>query len=253
MNAEGPPDAIGEVLVIQPDPLDPMYELEGWFAEARVGWTCVRPYVGETVPERLEADGLVVLGGDMSSLDDAGYPWLEEIRALQRDAAAQGKPSLGICLGAQLMAQAFGGRTAVGDHGLETGVVRVDWLPAAAVDVVHVGLPAPFLAGTMHGDMVCDLPADATWLGTGTAYPHQSFRVGQSSWGVQFHPEINHEAYQSWVAAHRDPTDLDLDRLRRGGDDLLANEMEVLRGNRSLILNFAELVRATPDLGGRVR
>lgn len=253
MNAGGPPDAIGEVLVIQPDPLDPMYELERWFAEARVGWTCVRPYAGEPVPEQLEADGLVVLGGDMSSLDDAGYPWLEDIRALQRDASDRQVPSLGICLGAQLMAQAFGGRTAVGDRGLETGVARVEWLPAAAADPVHAGLPNPFLAGTMHGDMVAELPEDATWLGTGPEYPHQAFRVGRTSWGVQFHPEINHAAYLTWVHNHRNPSEQDRERLTSGGEDLLAHEDVVLRGNRRLIGNFTGVLRAAADLGAASR
>jgi len=232
------------LLVVQPDPADPLFELAGWFREAGVSWTYIRPFEGEPVPDRLDADGLVVLGGDMSSLDDAGYPWLEDIRALQRIAAEEGSPSLGICLGAQLMGQAFGGETAVGDRGLETGVVRVDWLDAAQHDELVAGLASPFLAGTMHGDTVSALPPDAVWLGAGEAYAHQAFRVGHSSWGVQFHPEINHSNYQLWADSHHDASRESQRRLREGGLDLMLNQDEVLRGNRSLAGRFAAMVHA---------
>ena len=180
--------ACRHVLVVQPDPVAPLFRAEAWLREEGVEWTTVRPFAGDRVPDRLELDGLVVLGGSMSSLDGALYPWLEDIRALQRAAAAQGKPSLGICLGAQLMAQAFGGATAKGDCGLEAGVAWVDWLPTASEDPVLSGLAGPFPTGTMHGDMVAVLPQDAVLLGTGPVYPHQAFRVGATSWGVQFHP-----------------------------------------------------------------
>lgn len=236
------------LVVVQPDPADPLFELAGWFHEAGVWWTCVRPFEGEPVPDRLDADGLVVLGGDMSSLDDAGHPWLEDIRALQRIAAEQGSPSLGICLGAQLMAQAFGGETAVGDRGLEAGVVRVDWFEAAQDDELVAGLPSPFMAGTMHGDTVTALPPAAVWLGSGDVYRHQAFRFGETSWGVQFHPELNHGAYQVWVDSHHDShhdeSPENQRRLSEGGRDLMRHEDEVLRGNRALAGRFAATVHA---------
>jgi len=236
------------VLVVQPDPLDPLFELEGWFREAGVDWTCIQPFEGHPVPEYLDADGLVVLGGDMSSLDDAEHPWLEDVRALQRDAADRGLPSLGICLGGQLMAQAFGGDTAVGDRGLETGVVRVSWLDAAQDDRLVAGLPEPFPAGAMHGDAVTTLPPEAVWLGAGAVYRFQAFRVGETSWGVQFHPELNRGGYQLWVEAHRDASAEELEFLEAGGRDLQRDEVEVLAANRHLIQRFVSLLEE-PERG----
>lgn len=241
------PAAGAHVLVVQPDPLGRLFQLTSCLRYEQVGLEHVRPYDDGRVPARLEADGLVVLGGHMSSLDDAEIPWLEGIRALQRDAATQGKPSLGICLGGQLMAQAFGGTTAIGEAGLETGTVEVDWLPAAADDPLVGGLNGPHVAGTMHGDTVTTLPASAVWLGTGSPYPHQVFRVGRTSWGIQFHPELDRAGYQLWMDAHEDPTSEDLERLQAGGKALEGVEDAVLRGNRALLRSFLRLLRPQPQ------
>jgi len=243
------------VLVIQPDPLGRLFQLAGCFETENVDAVPVRPYEDEQVPARLDADGLIVLGGHMSSLDDADFPWLADIRALQRDAAAQGKPSLGICLGAQLMAQAFGGSTAVGEAGLETGTVEVDWLPDADRDPLLNGLPSPHLAGTMHGDAVTELPPGAVWLGTAPLYRHQAFRVGDASWGLQFHPELDLAAYHLWVDSHQTPTPADRERLDAGAKALQRDEDKVLRGNRILLRTFLRLLRHStrPESAGERR
>lgn len=248
-NGEVGTGAAIEVLVVQPDPADPLCELDGWLRAANLGWQVVQPFAGTRVPTKLESDGLIVLGGDMSSLDDALYPWLEDVRSLQRNAASQQKPSLGICLGAQLMAQAFGGRTAVGSRGLESGIVEVEWLREAEEDLLMADLPAPFLAGTMHGDEVIELPDGATWLGRGTVYPHQAFRVGATSWGVQFHPEINLQVYTGWVEDHHTPTVEDLHRLTNGAKNFRRVERDVLDANRTMVRKFAGIVDSTASAG----
>src|SRR6478735_175203 len=74
----------------------------GWLAGAGVGCEVVRPYLGETVPERAD-DGLIVLGGEAAAWEDERYPWLPATRDLIRGSVEGGVPTLGICLGAQLM------------------------------------------------------------------------------------------------------------------------------------------------------
>ncbi len=71
--------------------------------------------------------------------------------------------------------------------------------------------------------------------------------------GVQFHPEINHAAYLTWVHDHRNPSEQDRERLASGDEDLLAHEDVVLRGNRRLISNFTGVLRAAADLGAASR
>jgi len=83
------------LLVVQPDPLGPISQLGRRFEEVGITMRVVRPYAGDSVAPTLDDDGLVVMGGDMSSLDDEAYPWLEDIRVLMRAAAELGKPTLG--------------------------------------------------------------------------------------------------------------------------------------------------------------
>jgi GMP synthase (glutamine-hydrolysing) len=230
------------ILLVRPDPLGRPFEMTDCLAVERVEAVEVRPYDGEPVPVELDLDGLIVLGGNMSSLDDHDFPWLADIRSLQLSAAAQSRPSLGICLGAQLMAQAFGGTTARGAAGFEAGVIEVSWLPAAVEDPLVSSLPGPHLAAAMHGDAVVDLPAGCAWLAAGDSYPYQAFRFGEASWGVQFHPELNLDGYRLWVDAHEDPTSEDAERLRRGGEELAWAEADVLEGNRRLLRRFLRML-----------
>ncbi|MDM7855441.1 type 1 glutamine amidotransferase [Cellulomonas alba] len=174
------------------------------FTAAGLDVRVVAAFAGEAVPAPDEVgDGLVVLGGPFSVRDDAAAPWLAEVRALLAEVTV---PTLGICLGAQLLAVARGGRVQVdAPPGLEGGVVDVRWRPEVAEDPV-LG-PVAALADarhatpslTLHRDAVVDLPAKAVWLGSSQTYPYQAFRVG-AAWGVQFHPESSVESVARWAA-----------------------------------------------------
>ncbi|MGH8869178.1 MAG: type 1 glutamine amidotransferase, partial [Actinomycetes bacterium] len=75
-----------------------------WLGEAGVRVVEVRPYAGEPVPDRVEADGLVVCGGELGAEEDQRGPWLPATRALLRRAVEERVPTLGLCLGGQLLA-----------------------------------------------------------------------------------------------------------------------------------------------------
>jgi GMP synthase (glutamine-hydrolysing) len=187
----------------------------------------------------------------MSSLDDHVYSWLSDIRCLITDAASQRKPTLGICLGAQLMAQAFGGNVTRGDQGLEAGVVRVSLRPEAAEDPLMAGLPDPFLVGAMHGDMIAQLPDSAVWLGMTTQYPHQAFRVGDASWGVQFHPELSPAVYRQWLSLVNGNDTISVERAGRGMKEFEKQDRTVVVHTESLARRFAELVRGAAPLSAK--
>lgn len=230
------------VLVVQPDPLGKISRFGPWLRARGISLRTVRPYRRDVrLPSDLEHDGLIVMGGHMSALDDDHLPWLDDIRRLLRNASRAGRPTLGVCLGGQLMAQAFGGRVTVGDRGIETGVASVRWREEAADDGLFGSLPDPFAVGTMHGDMVEFLPPDAVWLGESAQYPHQAFRVGDSSWGIQFHPEIGHHQYRDWADVFAG-TDADRVLVEQGAAALTRSHDEVLAGTRVLADRFADLV-----------
>ncbi|WP_425956023.1 type 1 glutamine amidotransferase [Xylanimonas sp. McL0601] len=165
----------------------------------------VRLDLGEPVPAAGEVgSGLVVLGGHMSAYDDAVAPWLPATRALLADAVRDGVPTLGVCLGAQLLAVATGGTVAVAaPPGREAGVVSVHWRAGAASDpvlgpVVAAARDGVTRAVSMHADAVCELPPGAAWLGWSHQYPYQAFRLG-SALGVQFHPEAGKSIALDWA------------------------------------------------------
>jgi len=204
----------------------------------------VRLDQGEPVPSLAEVGhGLLVLGGEMTAHSDAEAPWLPAVRALLAETSRTGVPTLGICLGAQLLAVARGGRVQVAaPPGPEIGVVDLRWRPDAAADA----LVGPLLAGritpqvTWHDDAVVDLPSGAVWLASSAMYPYQAFRIG-SAWGVQFHPEVSPATVAAWAAGRDDVDELDL------VTDLAAREEQVTSLARGLAQRFSELVRTRAD------
>ncbi|MFC6704304.1 type 1 glutamine amidotransferase [Flexivirga alba] len=232
------------VLVVQPAADDELGRFSGWLDEQGVAIHTVRPYDGDVVPDRLRADGLIVLGGDMSCNDTARFPWLEQIRALFRDAVLQHRPTLGICLGGQLLAQSLGGTVVKGSHGVEAGVVAVSATDEAVGDALFDGLGPDFQVASMHGDTIERLPDGAVLLGTSNPYPQQAFRAAPNAWGVQFHPEISPATYAEWAGAFRSSDQDERDRVARGIDDLVAADAAVLEAATLLATRFAALVQS---------
>jgi len=232
-----------QVLVIQPDALVPLDQFATWLVDAGINTQLVQPFDGDPVPNHLDHDGLLVLGGSMSAYDDHQHPWLADIRALLRTAVEQQRPVLGICLGGQLLAQACGGEVSLGDRGLESGLVRLRGRPEARTDVLLGQLPAEFVSTAMHSDMVNRLPEGAVWLADGTDYPHQAFAIGNTAWGLQFHPEVSLATYQTWVEAAAEPGSPLRHRLEAQTGALVGNR-DVQRAGRHLVQAFGAIVTA---------
>jgi GMP synthase-like glutamine amidotransferase len=167
---------------------------------ADLGARCdvVRPYEGDAVPSPDGVDGLVVLGGAMNAEQDAEHPYLPAVVLALRDAHRGGIPTLGVCLGGQLLARALGARVWRKDAP-EVGYFPIDFTAAGRADPLFRDLPSPFLTLQWHEDAF-DLPAGATLLADSRRDTLQAYRSGWS-YGVQFHPEVRTHEVAAWSRA----------------------------------------------------
>ena len=149
-----------------------------------------------------EYGGLIILGGPMGVYEEAKYPWiLKEIMLIQ-EALRQKKPILGICLGAQLLSKAAGGRVVKGP------VPEIGWHPIRLDDWFYKRNPLFFqidhtkehMVFQWHGDCF-DIPTQGYRLAWNEAYPHQAFCFNGNAVGLQFHPEMTEAMIADWVAS----------------------------------------------------
>lgn len=148
-------------------------------------------------------DLLVIMGGPIGVYEQADYPFLKDEIACIAKRLSQGKPTLGICLGAQLMAAALGAKVYPGTNGKEIGWAPIrsaledDKLPSWFTPLLEPGLHILH----WHGDTF-DLPAGATRLARTDRYENQAFIYGGSALGLQFHPEVTAHDLESWYVGH---------------------------------------------------
>ncbi len=157
-----------------------------------------RLYAGQALPRIEEVDLLVVLGGPMSVNDDALHPWLGEEKRYLQQAIARGIPTLGICLGAQLLAAVLGARVFANAQ-REIGWFPVEATPAAATSPLFALFPPVLPVFHWHGETF-DLPSGATHLARSAACEHQAFSYGDLVLGLQFHLETTPAAVASLIS-----------------------------------------------------
>ena len=155
------------------------------------------PRRGDTLPDPATLSGAIVTGSH--AMVSHREPWSESTGAWLRQLVARHTPVLGICFGHQLLADALGGEA--GDHpvGMEIGTVQVELKPEAADDPLTRGLPQRFDAHVVHRQSALRLPEGAVLLAGNAFEATQAFRIGDSAWGVQFHPEFDDEIMRGYV------------------------------------------------------
>jgi GMP synthase-like glutamine amidotransferase len=166
-------------------------------AEAHADVDLRSVWQGAPVPETAAGyDGLVVLGGEQSALDDADYPSLPKIVSLIQSFMAADKAVLGICLGAQLVARAAGATNILG-RPVEFGWHEVKPTAAGRADPLIAALGEGSPVFHWHLDTFT-LPPGAVHLATSAATEFQAFRLQRAVYGLQFHFEADRPLVSEW-------------------------------------------------------
>lgn len=179
--------------------------IRNWAAARGAELTGTRLFAGERPPPPADLDGLVVMGGPMNIYQEDCHPWLGPEKTFIADAVAAGRVVVGICLGAQLLADVLGARVRrnrwreigwlpVRRTGAAAGTPLADLLPEA-VEVFH-----------WHGDTF-DLPPGAVHLAASTACAQQAFLHHDRVLGLQFHLETTPDSARELIARCGDELD----------------------------------------------
>lgn len=166
-----------------------------WLNKQKAVVSRTRFFENPSLPEINGIDLVVVMGGPMSANDDKSFGWLSAEKEFIKKAAGFGVPVLGICLGAQLIASAFGSRV------YKNPQKEIGWLQIKKTllkkDVFN--FPHEFMAFHWHADTF-DLPEAARLLASSKVCRNQAFQIGKNVIGLQFHLEATRESVKSLLA-----------------------------------------------------
>ena len=191
------------ILVFEHHPSSPAGLVGKRMAARSAGVTTLDAQRGCDLPmDAMGHDGLLLLGGAMNAYDDACCRHFPALLDLARAFAASHRPVLGVCLGGQLLARAWGAEVHLG-AAPEFGLVELETTQAAATDPLLAGAPARVPAMQWHDDTF-DLPQGAVPLLTGSACRNQAFRVADVVWAFQCHFEADRSTMVEWAAYRRD-------------------------------------------------
>lgn len=172
--------------------------IEQWIAAQGYRLRISHLYDGDALPALDDFDRLVIMGGPMNIYEDEQYPWLAAERDFIRRAIDAGKSAVGICLGAQLLADALGSMVYAGRH------KEIGWLPirvteAGQKSLLWQGLPTAPVVFHWHGDTF-DVPAGAVHLAASEGCVSQAFVYDNRILGLQFHLESTPQTVEAILA-----------------------------------------------------
>jgi GMP synthase (glutamine-hydrolysing) len=183
---------------------------------------------GSPPPRPLDHYGaVIVFGGAMHADQDHAHPWLRDESLLLEELLDRHVPLLGVCLGAQLIARAAGGRVSRTPEP-EVGWHPVELTPQASFDPVFASMPSRFEAFQWHF-YTYELPPGAVELARSRVCT-QAFRLGDAAWSVQFHPEVTLEQIEGWC--REDPEE---------GEEVPGGAAALLEATRPRIERWNEL------------
>lgn len=188
---------------LQHEAFEGLANIERWALKRQMPISKTLFYAEPMFPHLDEFDGLVIMGGSMGTYDEHRFPWLRTEKEFIRRCLAAQKPTLGVCLGSQLLAECLGGRVFPG-HGKEIGWFEVRETAARSEQSAFAALPPKFTPLHWHGDTF-ELPSGVSSAYSSDLYPNQAFSAGKQAVGVQFHLELTKADLQALMAGSTTP------------------------------------------------
>lgn len=247
MRRDAAPGTRPVVLAVQNDVTCPPALVGEWLLEDGLEVRTIHAYAGEAVPTSVPDDvhAVLPLGGTPGAHDDDDAPWLPQERALLRNAVERGVPVLGLCLGGQLLAAANGGTVTVSDV-TEIGVSEVyrtlDGLADPVISAARTIDGDTVPAAQWHVDHIAELPDGAVLLMTNNACRVQAFRLGETAYGLQMHPEIDLVIYTDWVADSEEEVPLSSVTASESLEVFRSREQDLIAAWRPAVRAWGELV-----------
>lgn len=185
---------------LQHVPFEGLGSIEPWLTNAGYKISNTQFFNSVVLPRIEEIDFLIVMGGPMSVNDESAHPWLIDEKEYIKNTIEAGKPVLGICLGAQLIADAMGGEV------FQNTVKEIGWFPVEAVGSENTSVfqfPEATEVFHWHGETF-SLPQGAVQMAESKGCKNQAFQIGNNVIGLQFHLETTPASAQAIIENCRD-------------------------------------------------
>lgn len=184
-------------------------------------------FLNRRLPLPSNCNGVIILGGPMNVDEEAKYPFLKKEKEFISNLLKEEIPLLGICLGAQLIAQVAGG-TVFRAKEKEFGWYPVTLTEEGQKDTLFQDFPTSLEVFQWHEDTF-ELPPQAKRLATSESCFNQGFKIGKQAYGIQFHLEADAKMIYDWL-------DSDIE------DQTLSNVPTCLKWGKKMLLNFLQIV-----------
>ncbi|MCD6534755.1 MAG: type 1 glutamine amidotransferase [Deltaproteobacteria bacterium] len=216
---------------LQHVPFEGIGSMETYFINCGCRLSSTQLYLDESFPELHDFDWLIVMGGPMGVADESQYTWMSKEKAFIKSSIESGKIVLGICLGAQLIAEALGAKV-YKNYDREIGWFPID-IPEQVNNTILRGVfPQGIEVFHWHGETF-DIPVSGILLASSKACQNQGFIVDNRIVGLQFHLETTLDSAKALVENCRN--ELDGSKFIQNEKEMLAQESRFLHINQVMI------------------
>ncbi len=195
-----------KVIIIKHIDIEGPGTISDFLDDKNIPYEVIDIFNGEPLPNSLSnTSAIIILGGPMNVYEEDKYPFLKDEDEFLKEAIEKDLPTLGFCLGAQLIAKAKGAIVKKAPE-KEIGWFKISLNRDGLDDPLFQGFPREIDVFQWHGDTF-EIPDGAHKLAESEICPNQAFRIGENVYGLQFHVEVTGEMIQQWFDSYKDEID----------------------------------------------